>query len=33
MTIRRAAQVLRRAGAEQVYCAVAAHAPDPRRFP
>jgi len=31
-TIRRAAQALGRAGAEQVYCAVAAQAPDPRRF-
>jgi len=32
-TIRRAAQTLVHAGAEPVYCAVAAHAPDPRRYP
>jgi predicted amidophosphoribosyltransferase len=32
-TIRRAAQALVHAGAEHVYCAIAAQAPDPRRFP
>jgi predicted amidophosphoribosyltransferase len=32
-TIRRAAHALVRAGAKHVYCAVAAHAPDPRRIP
>jgi len=32
-TIRRAAQALVHAGAEGVFCAVAAHAPDPRRIP
>ena len=31
-TIRRAAQALVHAGAKHVYCAVAAYAPDPRRF-
>lgn len=31
-TIRRAAEALTRAGAKHVYCAIAAHAPDPRRF-
>ena len=31
-TVRRAAQALGRAGAAGVFCAVAAHAPDPRRF-
>jgi predicted amidophosphoribosyltransferase len=30
-TLRRAAEVLLRAGAEQVYCAALAHAPDPGR--
>ncbi len=32
-TVRRAAEALGRAGAKHVYCAIAAHAPDPRRFP
>jgi predicted amidophosphoribosyltransferase len=32
-TIRKAAHALVRAGAKHVYCAVAAHAPDPRRIP
>ena len=31
-TLRRAAQALRHAGASAVYCAVCAHAPDPRSF-
>ena len=31
-TLRRAAETLRRVGAETVFCAALAHAPDPRRF-
>jgi predicted amidophosphoribosyltransferase len=31
-TIRRASEALVRAGAEAVYCAILAHAPDSRRF-
>jgi ComF family protein len=31
-TLRRGTEALRRAGARAIYCAVCAHAPDPRRF-